>query len=45
MSATAMATMLAQLQAELAGFKAETAVKVASLEDTITGLAHENTLL
>lgn len=45
MSAATMATMLTQLQAELAGFKAETAVKVASLEDTITGLAHENTLL
>jgi len=44
MSPEAMA-LIAQLQAELAGFKAETAVKVASLEDTITGLAHENTLL
>lgn len=41
----ALATAFAQLQAELAGFKAETAIKVASLEDTITGLAHENTLL
>jgi len=40
-----IATTLAQLQAELVGFKAETAIKVASLEDTITGLAHENTLL
>lgn len=40
-----MATMFAQLQAELTGFKTETAIKVASLEDTITGLAHENALL
>ena len=40
-----MAGVIAQLQAELAGFRAETAVKVASLENTITGLAHENTLL
>jgi len=37
--------LIAQLQAEFAGFKAETAIKVASLEDTITGLAHENALL
>jgi transposase len=41
----ALRSAFAQLQAELAGFKAETAVKVASLQDTITGLAHENTLL
>lgn len=45
MSAEAMATTISQLQAELAGTKAETAVKVASLEDTITGLTHEITLL
>lgn len=37
--------IIAQLQTELAGAKAETAVKVASLEDTITGLAHEIALL
>src|SRR5687768_16317226 len=37
--------MIAQLQAEIVGFKAETAIKIASLEDTITGLAHENALL
>lgn len=37
--------IIAQLQAELAGAKAEIAVKVASLEDTITGLAHENAIL
>ncbi len=36
MSPEAMA-LIAQLQAEFAGFKPETAVKVASLEDTITG--------
>ena len=45
MSPEVMATMIAQLQAELTGFKTETAIKVASLEDTITGLAHENSLL
>jgi peptidyl-prolyl cis-trans isomerase SurA len=33
---TAMASVLAQLQAEFLGFKAETAIKVASVEDTIT---------
>jgi transposase len=38
-------SLIAQLQAEYAGFKAEAAIKVASLEDTITGLAHENALL
>jgi transposase len=37
--------MLAALQAELAAVKSETAAKVATLEDTITGLAHENALL
>jgi transposase len=45
MSPAAMATTIAQLQAELTGFKIETAIKVTSLEDTITGLAHENALL
>jgi transposase len=39
------AATIAQLQAELAGLKSETAIKVKSLEDTITGLAHENALL
>jgi transposase len=39
------ATTIAQLQAELTGVKAEAAVKVAALEETITGLAHELTLL
>ena len=38
-------TIISQLQAELVGSKAETAVKVASLEDTITGLAHEIAVL
>lgn len=37
--------IIAQLQAELAGSKAEAAVRVASLEDTITGLAHEIAVL
>lgn len=45
MSPEAMATTIAQLQAELAGSKTEAAIKVASLEDTITGLAHEIALL
>jgi transposase len=45
MSPAAMAATLAAAQAELAGVKAELAVKVAALEDTITGLAHENALL
>ena len=40
-----LATLLAQVQAELAGVKAEMAAKVASLEDALTGLAHENALL
>jgi transposase len=40
-----LADQLAVLQAELAAIKTETAVKVASLEDTIANLAHENTLL
>jgi len=45
MSSEAMTATIAQLQAELVGSKAEMAVKIASLEDTITGLAHENALL
>lgn len=45
MAAVDLAGQLAALQAELAAIKTETAVKVASLEDTIAGLAHENTLL
>jgi transposase len=45
MSAEMLATMLASIQAELAGVKAEMAAKVTSLEDTIAGLAHENALL
>jgi hypothetical protein len=40
-----LATQLAALQAELVVVKAETAAKVASLEDTIANLAHENALL
>jgi transposase len=40
-----MATLLAELQAELAGVKAEMGAKVSSLEDALTGLAHENALL
>jgi transposase len=44
-AAVDLAGQLAALQAELAAIKTETAVKVASLEDTIAGLAHENTLL
>jgi transposase len=45
MSPKATAAMVAGLQAELAGVKAEMAAKVASLEDALTGLAHENALL
>lgn len=45
MSPEALTTTITQLQAELAGSKAEAAIKVASLEDTITGLAHEIALL
>ncbi len=44
-TADELAAQLAALQAELAAIKTETAVKVASLEDTITNLAHENSLL
>src|SRR5262249_24358205 len=40
-----LATQNAALQAELVAIKSETAVKVASLEDTIANLAHENDLL
>jgi len=40
-----LAAQVAALQAELVATKTETAVKVASLEDTIANLAHENTLL
>src|SRR5690348_12418245 len=45
MSPETMATLLAELQAELAGVKAEMGAKVSSLEDALTGLAHENALL
>jgi hypothetical protein len=45
MTTETLASMLSALQAELAGAKAEMAEKVASLEDTITDLAHENALL
>jgi transposase len=45
MSAEETASLLATLQSELVGLKAETAAKVASLEDTIANLAHENALL
>jgi transposase len=40
-----LARLNAALQAELVAIKAETTAKVASLEDTIANLAHENTLL
>lgn len=39
------ANLLAALQSELVGLKAEMGAKVASLEETITNLAHENALL
>lgn len=39
------AKLLTALQAELVAMKAETTAKVASLEDTIANLAHENALL
>lgn len=45
MSAEAVAAMINALQAELDGVKAEMAAKVASLEESVTGLAHENALL
>lgn len=40
-----MSTLIGALQTELVAMKAETTVKVASLEDTIANLAHENALL
>jgi len=40
-----LARLNTALQAELVVIKAETTAKVASLEDTITNLAHENALL
>jgi transposase len=40
-----LATQLAALQAELVAIKAESTAKVASLEETIGNLAHENALL
>src|SRR5882757_725165 len=45
MSAEEMSTLVAALQIELVGVKAEAAAKVASLQDTIVHLAHENALL
>lgn len=40
-----LATLVAALQAEVVGIKAETTAKVQSLQDTIANLAHENALL
>ena len=40
-----LATQFAALQAELVAIKAESTAKVASLEETIGNLAHENALL
>jgi transposase len=45
MASEDLARLNAALQAELVVIKAETTAKVASLEDTITNLAHENALL
>jgi len=45
MSVEEMTTLISALQTELVGVKAETTAKVASLEDTIANLAHENALL
>jgi transposase len=45
MSPGELATMIATLQAEMVGLRAETTAKVSSLEDTIANLAHENALL
>lgn len=45
MPAEGTAKLLTALQAELVAMKAETTAKVASLEDTIANLAHENALL
>jgi transposase len=44
-TAEGLAIQLAALQAELVAIKAETTAKVASLEDAIVNLAHENALL
>ena len=44
-SSAELAAQLAALQAELAAVRAETATKLASLEDTVTNLAHENAVL
>ncbi len=41
----AMAARIAALQAELAAKEAEHAAKVAALEESLTGLAHENAVL
>jgi transposase len=41
----ATANLIAALQSELVGLKAELGAKVATLEETITNLAHENALL
>jgi len=40
-----LANLLAALQSELVGVKAQMGAKVASLEETIANLAHENALL
>lgn len=45
LAAEELATQLAALQAELVAIKAESTAKVASLEETIGNLAHENALL
>src|SRR3954447_14283084 len=45
MAAEDLAAQLAALQAELVAIKAESTAKVASLEETIGNLAHENALL
>ncbi|HEX7453446.1 MAG TPA: hypothetical protein VF294_14225 [Polyangiaceae bacterium] len=45
LSAEELSTLITALQTELVGVKTETAAKVASLQDTITNLAHENALL
>lgn len=45
MAAEDLATQLAALQAELVAIKAESTAKVASLQETIGSLAHENALL
>ena len=45
MSPDAMSARIAALQTELAAKEAEHAAKVASLEESLTDLAHENALL